>query len=340
MAREPELFIAPCSRKYKDEAYRNFEDTALNGVLVDEYNISVGATSGRVPVWGVVSGNKGYWEQLQQGDLVLFYTMGGIYTHAARVHSTEQNEKLGDSIWTTYDGNRLVRDLEEPWPFLIYFYDVKRVDIPVEDIHPLIGWASDYPQRFTRVGDEGQKWVREKFGSIPAYIQAYASDKRVSESDAVEDMKTELLGQTASAPQLTADDVLTTEGTRTVRRQAFREAILELYDERCVVCGARRYSPSGNPAIEAAHIYPKSENGADDVRNGIALCKTHHWAFDVGWFGLRDDNTLLVRDADDIPNYEEFKKLSNRRIRLPESSEHQPHPIFKQAHRELHGLVE
>lgn len=336
MAREPELFIAPCSQKYKDQAYKNFEDTVLSGVSADEYGIDIETETGRVPVWGVVSGNESIWERLEPGDIVLFYTMGGVYTDAGRVHSTEQNAKLGDRLWKTYDGRRLVRDLDEPWPFLIYFYDVMRVDIPVEDLHPLLGWKADYPQRFTRPAD--QDGIREAFGSVPGFVRLHAHDTNPSERDAVERRKQELLEAVSSPPALTADTVDWSAADRVIREQGFRDAILELYDERCAVCGANRYAPNGTPAVEAAHIYPKSERGADDVRNGLALCKTHHWAFDVGWFGLRDDDTLVVRNRENVPGYEEFKRFSKRRIHVPESENHRPHEIFKRAHRELHGL--
>lgn len=59
---EPELFIVPCSQKYKHQAYKNFEDTVLNGVPPDEYGVDIESETGRVPSWGVVSGNESTWE--------------------------------------------------------------------------------------------------------------------------------------------------------------------------------------------------------------------------------------------------------------------------------------
>ncbi|WP_244531481.1 HNH endonuclease [Halogranum amylolyticum] len=61
--------------------------------------------------------------------------------------------------------------------------------------------------------------------------------------------------------------------------------------------GKSRETPSGDPEVEAAHIYPRSENGADDPRNGLALCKLHHWAFDSGWLAVSDDYEILVKDV-------------------------------------------
>lgn len=71
----------------------------------------------------------------------------------------------------------------------------------------------------------------------------------------------------------------------------------QAYDHTCAVCGASRFSPEGNPEIEAAHIYPKRQDGSDDVRNGVALCKLHHWAFDTGWLSLSDEHEVLVKSA-------------------------------------------
>jgi hypothetical protein len=62
----------------------------------------------------------------------------------------------------------------------------------------------------------------------------------------------------------------------------FRKDVQAAYDYRCVMCGCR-YPPTNynrNPGIDAAHIIPWSQADLDEVYNGIALCKLHHWAFD------------------------------------------------------------
>jgi putative restriction endonuclease len=43
---------------------------------------------------------------------------------------------------------------------------------------------------------------------------------------------------------------------------------------------------NGKSECEAAHIVPRGRKGADDARNGLALCRSHHWAFDNGLFGV------------------------------------------------------
>ena len=48
--------------------------------------------------------------------------------------------------------------------------------------------------------------------------------------------------------------------------------------------------------VEAAHIVPHRANGKDDILNGLALCRLHHWAFDVGWFTLEENYKFLASE--------------------------------------------
>ena len=86
-----------------------------------------------------------------------------------------------------------------------------------------------------------------------------------------------------------------------LRNRGFRLAILEAYDCRCALCGLKINSPDTRKwEVEAAHIIPHSSDGKDDIWNGIALCKLHHWAFDVGWFTL--DKYYRIKASSKIKN--------------------------------------
>jgi len=141
-----------------------------------------------------------------------------------------------------------------------------------------------------------------------------------------------------SEPNLTETDTEYTENRRRVRDAAFTELVREAYDEQCAVCGSDRESPDGNPEVEAAHIYPKHLGGSDDLRNGIALCKLHHWAFDTGWLSLTDERTILVKNAANRKGYHEFKQLEGNRIYPPVEEKTEPHPLFLKEHRQLRGF--
>lgn len=130
-----------------------------------------------------------------------------------------------------------------------------------------------------------------------------------------------------------------------LRSRAFKQAIREVYDFRCAVCGMKIYSPDTlRWEVEAAHIVPHRANGKDDILNGIALCHLHHWAFDVGWFTLEDNFKILAsRRIKDLPmdlgklgNYDFIGQLSkeNLIISLPKEKDVYPHPNAIKWHRE------
>lgn len=130
-----------------------------------------------------------------------------------------------------------------------------------------------------------------------------------------------------------------------LRNRAFRQSIIEAYDFKCAVCGMKMYSPNNLQwEVEAAHIVPHSSDGKDDILNGLALCRSHHWAFDVGWFTLEDNFEILASrkiqdlsaDFGKMGNYDFMGQLSkkNLTIYLPEKQEIHPHPNAIKWHRE------
>jgi putative restriction endonuclease len=46
--------------------------------------------------------------------------------------------------------------------------------------------------------------------------------------------------------------------------------------------------------VEAAHVRWHSQNGPDDVANGLARCALHHALFDLGALGLTRDHQIKV----------------------------------------------
>ena len=130
-----------------------------------------------------------------------------------------------------------------------------------------------------------------------------------------------------------------------LRNRGFRQAIIEAYDCKCAVCEMKIKSPDALQwEVEAAHIVPHSLNGKDDIWNGVALCHLHHWAFDVGWFTLKDDFKILAsKQIENVPNnfgkignYDFIRQLSKetRVIALPKRKEIYPHQTAIQWHRE------
>lgn len=80
------------------------------------------------------------------------------------------------------------------------------------------------------------------------------------------------------------------------RDEAFRQVVLREYDFICAICEMKFHLGDLIEAT-AAHIVPKRKRGTDDPRNGLALCRTHHWAFDAGIFTLSDSYEVLLSPA-------------------------------------------
>jgi putative restriction endonuclease len=154
----------------------------------------------------------------------------------------------------------------------------------------------------------------------------------------VEEVETEISESTEKEPQLREHKTGYTTNQRKTRSSVFARKVKQQYDYSCAICGARRFSPAGNPEVEAAHIYPKSEDGSDDLRNGLALCRLHHWAFDSGWIAISDDLTVLVNNSVERAPPESIQQLEGKRVQKPNDSSYEPHPVFLQGHRELQGL--
>jgi putative restriction endonuclease len=123
------------------------------------------------------------------------------------------------------------------------------------------------------------------------------------------------------------------------RSAAFRTSVAELYEYRCAICGTAPVSPAGLVGVESAHIYPRGLDGSDDVRNGLVLCKLHHWAFDCGWMSVSDDQRVVVRPSlPDSEDYDFIRAYRGAVLRPPLKPECAPHPVFLRAHRRLHGF--
>lgn len=131
----------------------------------------------------------------------------------------------------------------------------------------------------------------------------------------------------------------------TLRTRAFRQAVIDAYGYMCSICGMKINSPDSlSWEVEAAHIVPHRFMGKDDIWNGLALCRLHHWAFDVGWFTLLDNFKIQVSSGvhslpsnfGKIENYDFLKAISTNKsgILLPSEVEYYPHHKAIQWHRQ------
>jgi hypothetical protein len=128
---------------------------------------------------------------------------------------------------------------------------------------------------------------------------------------------------------------------------AFRRAVRDAYDSRCIVCGIRLPLSvhCRVPGVDSAHILPWATYDLDIVGNGLCLCKTHHWAFDQqliaivysdnSYHVLVTDRARLALDAVAIASLEAFAGIIDAE-RLPQDRQSWPRPAFLD---ELYNVV-
>lgn len=76
-----------------------------------------------------------------------------------------------------------------------------------------------------------------------------------------------------------------------LHQREFRERVVLAYQNHCAVCRLRRQE-----LLEAAHIMADADPmGLPSVKNGLALCRLHHAAFDSNLIGIRPDYVVDVR---------------------------------------------
>lgn len=83
----------------------------------------------------------------------------------------------------------------------------------------------------------------------------------------------------------------------------FKKDVSGAYNFKCAFTG-ESLPPLGKgylPGVDAAHIYPWSRKGSNDVTNGLSLSKQMHWAFDEGILRLRYAPKALVLLVDMPP---------------------------------------
>lgn len=109
----------------------------------------------------------------------------------------------------------------------------------------------------------------------------------------------------AGIPERVRRDIINRRGQR-----SFRQALLTAYDKKCQVTDY-----DGEPALEAAHIYPYSEGGeyTNDPRNGLLLRADIHVLFDLGLVRVAPD-TLTMRVMDKLAG-SSYASLDGRTLR-------------------------
>ncbi|WP_049996228.1 HNH endonuclease [Halococcus sediminicola] len=326
----PGLYLVPIS----DEWYSEFERTVVSPYTFDSADVTAlpdeVTQPDRVRIWGTTetdsSKKQRAIDQLETGDIMLFY-YSGKFIAAGRAGMVLTSRSLGTSIWANPSSKHI---------FTLTEYTDNPLSI--ERIWPALGYEGrQVVQGFTRASTERVHRLIAELGAVEAVLNPSPTVVTNADPIAVDREKERVATALETSPTLIEETIEYTEHRRRARDTAFATIVKDAYSNTCAVCGSQRESPDGIPEVEAAHIYPKREGGSDDPRNGLALCRLHHWAFDAGWFGFSDDCGIVVREAPSRTGYEEFQTLEGTELQVPEN-EYKPHPLFLSAHRDLTGF--
>jgi len=118
---------------------------------------------------------------------------------------------------------------------------------------------------------------------------------------------------------------------RKYRAADFRKRVLGAYEHRCSICGVQL------ELIDAAHIIPvAASTSTDETKNGIALCKLHHVAFDRNLISfderykieISNKETARLTAANLVGGLKEFKQHLRTAIILPSDRRDYPPPQY------------
>lgn len=184
-----------------------------------------------------------------------------------------------------------------------------------------------------------QTLIRTYFSNIRHEIEEVIEKHRtLSHEHIAEDIEgySQQLIQAAQHPFSMQRDVASLQTETPVRSAGFRKAIMKIYDYMCAICELNIRALSGESVTDAAHIIPFSVSYSDDIRNGISLCKSHHWAFDAGLISVNEAYEVIVSPSmtEQGPTASMLTELRNRPIWLPNETEHHPAQDALTWHRE------
>lgn len=133
----------------------------------------------------------------------------------------------------------------------------------------------------------------------PEFFVDYAINARALHATGRAARDLALLNQLES---VTEDDLATITSTerrsvvsqivRKFRAADFRRRILGAYEKKCAMCGVQL------ELVDAAHIIPvAADTSTDETRNGVALCKLHHAAYDRNLISFDERYRIQVSET-------------------------------------------
>ena len=174
----------------------------------------------------------------------------------------------------------------------------------------------------------------EYIAFAPVYVSAWNDTARefiidLSENTATVASSSKVAGRIADSavpPALLEKRYVTTVVERRLHQARFRNEVLAAYRERCAVCVLRV-----RPLLDGAHLRPDRDPKPTIIVNeGMALCATHHRAFDANILRYDSEYRVHIELPSGVTVGEGEKTMllayDGRRLTLPNTPDQFPIP--------------
>lgn len=206
------------------------------------------------------------------------------------------------------------------------------------DVGPLLGVARGGLNKVTHMKaileSVGVTWDRERHSSENA-SKPGGNVRKEAYEDLFYALQAALAPEDATAAEADAGALANEFVQRLVRlrrgQSAFRDELVRAYEGKCAISG------SGVLAVlDAAHITPFSEGGAQELTNGLLLRKDIHALFDSGLISIDGASwTVLVSESLNGTDYENYR---GQAVLLPGPVGQRPNQQAVDDHRVRSGL--
>ncbi|MCX8178385.1 MAG: HNH endonuclease [Candidatus Aenigmarchaeota archaeon] len=241
---------------------------------------------GKINVWGLTPGeqNKTKWENLEEGDIVIFVPSRDIAL-LARVVYKIRNKDLAAYLW----GTDKERGSFETWELIFFIKIEKSLEIDKRTfLTELLGYnENDVLMGSRRITNR----IIENFGSVNNFLDII-DYFNVNENQIKSDIEEELiesefkknLNVLKDKLEKTPPEVKFIEykGKKITRSVAVKFLVKEISGYKCEACGFTFEKKNGELYVECAHIKPLSKSYLDSPNNVAALCPNCHAMLDKG----------------------------------------------------------
>lgn len=157
------LYIAPVGENWIER----FRETVESPAPVPESAPEHLQREGEARIWGTTEGKqkRTFFEEMEPGDPILFYTNGEFFA-AARAGTVFESPEAGKEIWGSDDSR-----------FIYIVEGYREISVPPERMATLLGYDEGWiPYRFLRVSPDAVNSLLQRYNSIEVAFQDFQTD--------------------------------------------------------------------------------------------------------------------------------------------------------------------